>query len=179
MERSGCDGLFIHPAVGKKKKGDYTAEAIIQSYEIMMGKHYPRNRVVFGIFSTYSRYAGPREAIFTALCRKNFGCSHFIVGRDHTGVGQFYDPIASQKIFDQFDDLGIDPIFFGEIGFSKKLNRYASVEEFDRQDLLNISGTEAREMLKRNLVPPEWFMRPDISQFIIDKLSKNEDVFVS
>ncbi len=179
MERCGCDGLFIHPVVGKKKKGDYTAEAIIQSYEIMIEKYYPRNRVVFGVFSTYSRYAGPREAIFTALCRKNFGCSHFVVGRDHTGVGNFYDPIASQKIFNQFKDLGIEPVFFGEIGYSKELKRYTSREECGSEDLLNISGTEARKMFTQKMLPPEWFMHPEISQLILNKLSNGEEVFIS
>lgn len=178
MERCGCDGLFVHPVAGKKKKGDYTTEVIIQSYEIMMEKYYPRNRVVFGVFLTYSRYAGPREAIFTALCRKNYGCSHFIVGRDHTGVGNFYDPVASQKIFNQFEDLGIEPVFFGEIGYSKELKRYASKKEYGSEDLLNISGTEARKMFKQKTLPPEWFMHPDISQLIINKLSNGEKVFI-
>lgn len=179
MERCACDGLFVHPIIGKKKKGDYAAEAIIESYKIMIKKYYPPNRVVFGVFSTYSRYAGPREAIFTALCRKNFGCSHFIVGRDHTGVGNFYPPLASQEIFNQFDDLGIEPVFFGEFGYSKKLKRYASREECGNEDFSDISGTEARKMFKQKVLPPEWFMRSDISQLIIDKLSNNENVFVA
>ena len=91
---------------------DYNSKYIINTYEKMMKDIYPKNRVVFATFATFSRYAGPREAIFTALCRKNFGCSHFIVGRDHTGVGDYYHPKASHQIFDKFPDLGIKPIIF-------------------------------------------------------------------
>jgi pyruvate kinase len=178
LDRSGCDGLFVHPVAGDKKKGDYTTETIIQSYDIMLEKYYPKNRVVFGVLSTYSRYAGPREAIFTALCRKNYGCSHFIVGRDHTGVGDFYHPTASQTIFEQFDNLGIEPIFFGEIGYSKSLKRYVDGRESTDGDLLKISGTEARNMFIKKYVPPDWFMRPDIAQLIINKLKNNEKVFL-
>ena len=100
LEKGKCDGLFIHPVIGKKKTGDYDSSFIIKSYEIMQKEYYPDNKVVFGVFSTYSRYAGEREAIFTAICHKNFGCSHFIVGRDHTGVGNFYDMNSSKDIFD-------------------------------------------------------------------------------
>jgi len=178
MERCGCDGLFVHPVAGRKKEGDYSAESIIQSYEIMVEKYYPRNRVIFGIFSTYSRYAGSREAVFTALCRKNFGCSHFIIGRDHTGVGNFYGAFSSQEIFRKFDDVGINPVFFDEIGYSKKWNCYTSKNESENGDFLNISGSEAREMFKQKLAPPEWFMHPEISRLIINKLSNGEKVFV-
>jgi sulfate adenylyltransferase len=178
MKRCKCDGLFVHPIIGRKKKGDYTADTIIQSYDVMMKCHYPKNKVAFGVFRSYSRYAGPREAIFTALCRKNFGCSHFIVGRDHTGVGNYYHPTASQEIFRKFDDLGIEPVFFGEIGYSKDLGRYVDVQDFPDNSILKISGTEARHMLKQKIMLPEWFMRPEISRLIIDKLNNNEEVFV-
>ncbi|MBU0743937.1 MAG: sulfate adenylyltransferase, partial [Gammaproteobacteria bacterium] len=177
MERSGCDGLFVHPVAGKKKKGDYSTEAIVESYEIMMEKYYPKNRVILGVFLTYSRYAGPREAIFTALCRKNFGCSHFIVGRDHTGVGDYYHPKASQEIFSQFDDLGIEPVFFDAVGYSKKLKQYIHSKELDANDLLHISGTQARDMLRQKQLPADWFMRPEISTHIINKLNNGEEIF--
>lgn len=178
LERSGCDGLLIHPVAGDKKKGDYASESIIQSYEIMMERYYPKNKVLFGVFSTYSRYAGPREALFTALCRKNYGCSHFIVGRDHTGVGDFYDPKASQAIFDQFDDLGIEPVFFGEVGYSKRLKRYVEGHDDSDENFLKISGTEARKMFLKKIMPPDWFMRSEIAQLIINKLKNNEKVFL-
>ncbi|TRZ53307.1 sulfate adenylyltransferase, partial [bacterium] len=141
-------------------------------------KYYPQNKVVFGVFSTYSRYAGPREAIFTALCRKNHGCSHFIVGRDHTGVGDFYHPKASQTIFQQFDDLGIEPVIFDAIGYSKTLNRYVDGRGSSDGHLLMISGTEARNMFLKNIVPPDWYMRPEIAQLIVDKLKSKEKVFI-
>jgi len=124
MRRGSCDGLFVHPVIGKKKSGDFHAKYIIGAYEQMVKDFYPRDKVVFATYATFSRYAGPREAIFTALCRKNFGCSHFVVGRDHTGVGDFYHPKASHKIFDKFDDLGIVPIRFDKIFYSNKLNKH-------------------------------------------------------
>ena len=107
LDDENCDGLLIQPVVGKKKPGDFKPEYIIKSYENMIGNFYPKEKVVLAAFSTFSRYAGPKEALFTALCRKNFGCSHFIVGRDHTGVGNYYDAYASHRIFDSFDDLGL------------------------------------------------------------------------
>ncbi|MCB0340030.1 MAG: hypothetical protein KDD53_10515, partial [Bdellovibrionales bacterium] len=99
ISRGHCDGLFLHPVIGKKKAGDFYPEAIITSYEAMMRNSYARENVLFGTFATFSRYAGPREALFTALCRQNFGCSHIIIGRDHTGVGNYYASHASQYIF--------------------------------------------------------------------------------
>lgn len=179
MEREGCDGLFVHPVVGKKKPGDYNSQYIIKSYEKMLGI-YPENKAVFATFNTYSRYAGPREALFTAICRQNFGCSHFIVGRDHTGVGSFYAPTASHDIFDKFPDLGIKAVKFGEVFYSKKLGEHIHVAEspnHDPEDKLHISGTEARAMLEKGIQPPEWFMRPEISEIIISAINKGEEVF--
>ena len=124
LERTSADGLFVHPVVGKKKPGDFNAKYIIGSYETMMKHFYPRDKVIFATYATWSRYAGPREAIFTALCRKNFGCSHFVVGRDHTGVGNFYDPQASHEIFNKFDDLGIEPVLFDNVFYSKQLQTH-------------------------------------------------------
>jgi sulfate adenylyltransferase len=147
----------------------------------MMKKFYPKNMVVFAVLATYSRYAGPREAVFTALCRKNFGCSHFIVGRDHTGVGNFYSPTASQKIFDNLPDLGIKPIKFNNVCYSAKLKSYvytkSDLSNPREKGILSISGTEAREMFKNGKVPPEWFMRPEISNMIVKAIQKGESVF--
>lgn len=179
LARTGCDGLFVHPVIGKKKKGDFSADIIIRSYEIMIEKYYPRNRVLLGLFSTYSRYGGPREAIFTALCRQNFGCSHFIVGRDHTGVKDFYSPTASQQIFSHFKDMSITPVFFDEIGYSPDIKQYVDViKETGRNNFVKISGAEIRNMLKKRTYPPEWFIRPEISKVIIDKMSNGEEVFI-
>ncbi|MBI3299562.1 MAG: sulfate adenylyltransferase [Elusimicrobia bacterium] len=179
MEQYGADGLFVHPIVGKKKTGDYTADTIIAAYELMMEKHYPSNRVVFAGFSTWSRYAGPREAVFTALCRQNFGCSHFIVGRDHTGVGSFYGPDDSKVIFSRFPDIGIVPVFYSEIGYSPALGRHASRSEVgDAHALEDISGTQARQFLLGKTPPPDWFMRPTISNLILERLAEGKEVFV-
>jgi len=176
-----CDGLFVHPVVGKKKPGDFHARYIIKSYELMMKYFYPKNKVIFATYSTFSRYAGPREAVFTALCRKNFGCSHFIIGRDHTGVGNFYHPQAAHDIFQQLPDLGIKPIFFNQVFYSKKLEKYVHEQEDDKcpaEDKLHISGTQARQMLEQKQMPPDWFMRPEISKMIIEDINKGEEVFV-
>ncbi len=181
LQKSNCDGLFVHPVVGKKKSGDFSAKFIIKAYDLMIKDFYPKNKVIFGTFSTYSRYAGPREALFTALCRKNFGCSHFIVGRDHTGVGNFYHPKASHNIFDRFPDLGIVPIRFDNVFYTKKEGRYMHEQEYPNhpeEDKLLISGTQARKMFENGELPPGWFMRPEISQLIIGAVKNGEEVFV-
>ncbi len=181
LEQEACDGLFVHPVIGKKKAGDFNAPYIIRAYEMMSQYFYPKNKAVFAAYSTFSRYAGPKEAIFTALCRKNFGCSHFIIGRDHTGVGAFYAPTASHEIFDQFPDLGIVPVRFNQIFYSKKLQSHvheAGDKEHSEEEKMQISGTEARKMLEKGELPPEWFMRPEISQMIVDALKQGEEVFV-
>ena len=144
----------------------------------MLNHFYPYNKVFFGLFHTYSRFAGPREAIFTALCRKNFGCSHFIVGRDHTGVGSFYSPTASQEIFHDFSDLGIEPIFFGDVVYSEIYGTYIESKTCNDKSMKHLSGSVAREMLKKEIIPPAWFMRPEIAEFTIQKLKSGEDVFI-
>lgn len=182
LNKEYCDGLFIHPVIGIKKSGDFNPKYIVRSYEIMMKNFYPKNKIVFSTFPTFSRYAGPREALFTAICRKNFGCSHFIVGRDHTGVGNFYASEASQKIFENFPDLGIQVIAFSNIFYSRKLRRY--IHEKDNpnhapEDKLKISGTEARSILRDAQMPPEWLMRPEISKNLIEAIKNGEKVFVA
>ncbi|OGN33547.1 MAG: hypothetical protein A3G51_02585 [Candidatus Yanofskybacteria bacterium RIFCSPLOWO2_12_FULL_43_11b] len=175
------DGLFVHPIIGKKKPGDFNAKYIIRSYETMMKNFYPKDSVIFSVFSSYSRYAGPREALFTAICRKNYGCSHFIVGRDHTGVGDFYKPTASHDIFDKFPDLGIKPVKFHQVFYSKKLDQHMhekNVSRHDEKDKLHISGTQARKMFLNGKIPPSWFMRPEISKPILTAIKRGEKVFV-
>ena len=181
MEENNCDGLFVHPVVGKKKTGDFNAKYIIKSYELMNKNHYPKNRVLFGTFSTYSRYAGPREALFTALCRKNFGCSHFIVGRDHTGVKDFYHPKASHNIFERFPEIGIKAVKFDKVFYSQILEKHVHEQEekeHSEEDKLHVSGTQARKILENGDNLPGWFMRPEISQVIRDSIMKGEEVFV-
>ncbi|MDD5699615.1 MAG: sulfate adenylyltransferase [Candidatus Nanoarchaeia archaeon] len=183
LSRHYCDGLFVHPIIGKKKSGDFEAHVIIESYEQMIKNFYPKGKVFFSVFANYSRYSGPREALFTALVRKNFGCSHFIVGRDHTGVGNFYPPAASHEIFDKFtkEELGIVPIKFNDVFYSESEGKYiheSDPQNFPEANKLQISGTQAREMLSGGIKPPEWFMRPEISKIILDKIKAGEKVFV-
>jgi len=177
-----CDGLLIHPVVGNKKPGDFNSKIIFSIYEELIKRYYPRNKILLSAFSTFSRYAGPREALFTAICRQNFGCSHFVVGRDHTGVGEYYHPDASHKIFEKLSDLKIEIIKIGEIYYSKAHSKY--IEEKDNigkndQHKLSISGTEIRKILERGEVPPHWMMRPEISAKIRDIISNDKDVYVS
>ncbi len=182
-KKENCDGLFIQPIVGKKKRGDFESPIIIKTYEKMMKEFYPKGKVFFSVLATYSRYSGPREALFTALVRKNFGCSHFIVGRDHTGVANFYSMDASHKIFDKFskEELGITPIKFGEVFYSPDENKYfheSDCLDYSNKKKIQISGTQAREMFLNDIRPPTWFMRPEISQIILNKIKKGEKVFV-
>jgi sulfate adenylyltransferase len=181
MEQENCDGLLVHPVIGQKKPGDYNPQYIIQSYEKMIERFYPRNKVVFATFSTYSRYAGPREALFTALCRQNFGCSHFVVGRDHTGVGNFYAPDASHRVFEQFPELGIKAVKFGEVYFSRTQRQYVHTNNsnliLSEKDKLTISGSEARRMIQGGQKPPGWFMRPEIANILLGAVKNGEQLF--
>jgi len=179
LERTHCDGLFAHPVAGPKKKGDYNFDVIIRGYELMIQKYYPPGKVMIGAFQNYSRYAGPREAVFTALCRKNFGCSHFIVGRDHTGVGDYYQPGDVERLFERVGDLGIVPLFFPTQHYCEACHEYVEQCRHGDDHLLNISGTAGRKMLARGKRPPEWFMRKEISELIIREAREGKEVFVA
>lgn len=181
LSRSSCDGILIHPIIGKKKEGDFEAEVIIETYEKLINLAY-NSRALLSAFASYSRYAGPREALFTALVRKNFGCTHFIVGRDHTGVGSFYAPDASHKIFDKFnpEELGIIPVKFDKVFYSnieKKYLHQPEAKNHPEKEKLEISGTQAREMLKSGRSPPAWFMRPEVTTIILRKIKSGKKVF--
>lgn len=181
LKRGQCDGIFLHPVIGKKKKGDYNSEFILKSYEIMKKKFYHENKTVLGAFSTYSRYGGIKEAIFTAICRKNYGCSHFIIGRDHTGVGKNLHSKSDSSLTNLFNKLGIKIIKFETVFFSKKNREYQEENQnqiFEENDKLFISGTEARNLFKNFNSPPEWFMRPEISKMIINELKAGKEVFI-
>lgn len=181
MKRTQCDGLLAHPVVGKKKKGDFNAEFIIRAYERMSKDFYPKGKALFGTFVTYSRYAGPKEALFTALCRKNFGCSHIVIGRDHTGVKDFYHPKASHKIFDQFPGAGIIPVRFDKVFYSKSLERHIhepDEPDHSEEDKLHISGTQARKLFEAGEKPPGWFMREEIAEIVVEAIREGKEVFV-
>ncbi|ADI73778.1 sulfate adenylyltransferase [Methanohalobium evestigatum Z-7303] len=172
------DGLFINPVIGRKKSGDFKDNVILDSYESLIENYFPQDRATLGIFQTEMRYAGPREAIFHAIVRKNFGCTHFIVGRDHAGVGSFYHPFAAHEIFSEFDEeeLGITPIFFKSFFYCKKCRGIANDKTcpHSEEQIVNFSGTRMREMLTNGERPPADSMRPEVA----DSILKYENPFV-
>ena len=175
LERTGSDGLFINPAIGPKKKGDFLPEPILLSYQALLEFGcYPAGKVVLGSFLTYSRYAGPREAVFTALCRKNMGCSHFIVGRDHTGVNDFYPEDANRRLFESLNDVGVEPVFFDPIGYNMHTGQY---EPDSGQPLAQISGTEVREALRSQRPLPDWLMRELVQEAMLAELKNGRPLF--
>jgi len=179
LERAGADGLLIHPALGQKKSGDFSQDAILAGYEALISSDFLDDRALLSGFFGNSRYAGPREAIFTAMCRRNFGCTHFIVGRDHTGVGDFYGTHESQDLFERLEDIGIDPLFFDEVVFDSAKNRYMELPpEISSEGLNSISGTVIREYISRNEAPPDWMMRPEVSHALLEIASNGGEVFV-
>jgi len=163
------DGLFINPVIGRKKKGDFKDEVILETYDVLLENYYPRDKVIIGIFQTEMRYAGPREAIFHAIVRKNFGCTHFIVGRDHAGVGSYYYPYAAQEIFSEFPDLGITPMFFKSFYYCKKCEAQTNekVCPHDEHQRINFSGTKMRELIEKGEMLPKDSMRPEVSAVIL------------
>lgn len=164
------DGLFINPLIGKKKSGDFSDEVIVSAYETLIKHYYPEGRCSLATLHTEMRYAGPKEAIHHAIMRKNFGCTHIIIGRDHAGVGTFYDPFAAQKIFGEFPDLGIEPIFYPAFFYCKKCLSFASERncphgmEFQEQ----LSGTKLRTMILEGQIPSEYMIRPEVSKIIMN-----------
>lgn len=161
------DGVFINPVIGKKKKGDFKDEVILESYKVLIDKYYPKDKVVLGILQTEMRYAGPREAIFHAIVRKNYGCTHFIVGRDHAGVGNFYHPYAAQEIFKEFPDIGIQPIFFTSFYYCKVCGMVTNDKVCPHNDRIDFSGTKIREMIESGKKPPSNYMRPEVADVIL------------
>jgi len=163
------DGLFVNPLVGWKKKGDYKDDVILVAYDTLIKYYYPKNVVVLAVLRTSMRYAGPREAVHHAIMRKNFGCTHFIVGRDHAGVGNYYGPYDAWKIFQEFPDLGITPLFIREAFYCKKCGGMVNEKicPHDEQFRIHISGTKIRKMLLKGEKPPEYMMRPEVAEAIL------------
>jgi sulfate adenylyltransferase len=163
------DGLLVNPLIGKKKQGDFKDELILSTYLALIDNYYPKEMVMFVTLHTDMRYAGPKEAIHHAIMRKNFGCSHFIVGRDHAGVGKYYHPFAAHEIFKDYTDLEIQPLFFPAFYYCKKCLMYSNERncshgpEF-REEL---SGTNMRKMVGSGEMPPIHLMRPEVAKLIV------------
>jgi sulfate adenylyltransferase len=178
------DGLFIQPVVGEKKLQDFKDEYIVGAYDILVQRYYPTQRVLLGILPLKMRYAGPREAVLHAIIRKNYGCTHFIIGRDHAGAKDYYAPYAAQKIFDEFapDEIGVQILKFSEVVYYPQYKMHDFVQESIAADknqnqnkAIHFSGTKIRDLVKKQQEPPSYLMRPEIYQLLTNSYNTMVD----
>lgn len=163
------DALFVQPKIGEKKPGDYTNDAIIKGYESLVDGYYPTDSVQLAMFKSRMWYAGPREAVFDAIVRKNYGCTHFIIGRDHAGVGNYYGDFEAQELFAKMGNVGIGPLYYHYAFYCSVCDGIVSEKicPHDPSDRLEPSGTELRETLSGDELPPPELMRPEVAETIL------------
>jgi ATP sulfurylase len=176
LERTHADGLLISPILGAARRGDFMPDVVLEGYQAMLDYGlYPSGRVMLSGLITYPRFAGSREAVFTALCRKNMGCSHFIVGRDHAGIGGSDGTSRARALFDSLGDIGIEPVFFDEVGYDPQSERY--VELTKSRGAASISGTEIRRAITEGMRLPTWMMRSEVQAVVRAKQMSHAKLF--
>lgn len=164
------DGLLIHPVIGDKKVSDFKDEYILSVYQMLIDKGYYKDKALLSALPIKMKYAGPREALLHALIRRNYGCTHFVVGRDHAGVGDYYRPTEAQEIFDEFDkdELGIEIMKFDEVVYDSRNKKHCFVDECAENDKISFSGTKLRKFIEEKIEPPEYLIRPEVYNFLIN-----------
>lgn len=175
LERTGADGLYINPVIGPQKSGDFLAEYVLKSYQMMLEFNlYPQGRVLLGSFSTYPRFCGPREAAFTAICRQNMGCSHFIIGRDHAGVGNYYGSTDAIKMFEKLSDIEIEPVFFDAVFYD--VEDKVLKEGVPGPDDQMVSGTAVRDAIRDGKHVPDWMMWTPLQDMLLSERAAGKDL---